>query len=157
MRPPARGAPVAQPGPAPLVHPSGLWAAGERLTWLAALVLTLSVFMSWYSGSEGEGPTIGVTGWNSGPLGQIVFFCGVAVLALVALREAGIEMPALLPESLLVIAIGSIATVLVVIRVISIPDDVSFYAGARAIGLWISLLAAVGVIVAGLLRTSEEL
>jgi hypothetical protein len=39
--------------------------------------------------------------------------------------------------------------------VISIPDD--FQPANRGIGIWISLIAAVAVIVAGLLRASEEL
>jgi hypothetical protein len=54
-----------------------------------------------------------------------------------------------------VIVLGSLATILVLIRVISIPDD--FQPASRGIGIWISLIAAVAVIVAGLLRASEEL
>ena len=44
----------------------------------------------------------------------------------------------------------------VLIRLISIPDSIPPPAG-RGIGIWISLLASLGVIVAGLLRASEEL
>ena len=53
------------------------------------------------------------------------------------------------------IVLGSLATILVLIRVISIPDD--FCRQAAASGDSISLIAAVAVIVAGLLRASEEL
>ena len=38
------------------------------------------------------------------------------------LREAGIELPPAIPESLVVIAIGAVATIFVLIRLISIPD-----------------------------------
>ena len=38
---------------------------------------------------------------------------------------------------------------------ISVPDD--FFFANRGIGLWISLAAALAVIVAGLLQASEEL
>jgi hypothetical protein len=55
-----------------------------------------------------------------------------------------------------VIALGAIATVLVLIRLISIPERF-LPADGRGIGIWISLLAAVGVIVAGLLEAAEEL
>ena len=79
----------------------------------------------------------------------------LALLALAALREFGFELPASIPESLVVIALGSLATIFVLIRVISIPD--SIVAAGRGIGIWISLLAAIAVIVAGLLRASEEL
>ena len=134
---------------------AGLWALGGRLTWIAGLVLAISAFTGWYSGS-GDGLTLSVTGWNTGTLGKLVFFVGLAVLALVALREAGIALPATVPESLVVIGLGSLGTVFVLVRLISIPDE--FVAtGSRSIGIWIALAAAVGVIVAGLLQASEEL
>jgi len=113
------------------------------------------VFTDWYAGSSPVGPTIAYIGWHTGALGKLVFFVGLAVLALVALREAGIELPATVPESLVVIALGSLATIFVLIRLISIPDD--FVGAGRGIGIWISLLSALGVIVAGLLRATEEL
>lgn len=142
----------------PEVYPDrglGLWALGERLTWMAGLVLAISAFTGWYSGT-GDGLTLSVMGWHTGALGKLVFFVGLAVLALVALREAGIELPATVPESLVVIGLGSLATIFVLIRLISIPDRF-LPADGRAIGIWISLAAAVAVIVAGLLQASEEL
>jgi hypothetical protein len=135
--------------------PLRLWAIGERLTWLSGLILLLSTLMGWYVGS-GDGLTISVIGWHTGVLGKLVFFIGLAVLALVALRQAGIEPPATVPESLVVIALGAIATVFVLIRLISIPERF-LPADGRGIGIWISLIAAFGVIVAGLLEAAEEL
>ena len=111
--------------------------------------------MGWYVGS-GDGLTISVIGWHTGVLGKLVFFIGLAVLALVALRQAGIELPAAVPESLVVIALGAIATVFVLIRVVTIPEQF-LPADGRGIGIWISLLAALAVIVAGLLEAAEEL
>jgi hypothetical protein len=133
----------------------GYWLLGERLARWAGLVLTLSAFMSWYSGSD-DGPTIAVIGWHVGVLGKLVFFIGLAVLALWGLREAGFELPAAVPESLILIGLGSLATTFVLIRLISVPDEFFPYTG-RGIGLWISLLAGLAVIVAGLLEASEEL
>jgi hypothetical protein len=133
-----------------------IWRSGERLTWITGLVLALSAFMGWYDGeAEGVG-TLSVTGWNTGWAGIAVFFLGLGVLALVALREAGIALPASVPESLVVIALGSIATIVVLLRLLSIPEAF-LPADGRAIGIWISLLAAIAVIVAGLLQASEEL
>ena len=128
---------------------------GERLGAVAGLVLTLSAFMGWYSGS-GEGLTISVIGWHTGTLGKLVFFLGVALLVLVVLRELGIELPAAIPESLIVIAIGSLATIFVLIRTISIPDEF-LPANGRGVGIWVALVAAIATIVAGLLEASEEL
>jgi hypothetical protein len=133
----------------------GIWAAGDRLVWLGALILALSSFTDWYAGS-GVGVKLAVIGWHTGILGKLVFFIGLAVLAIVALREAGIELPPSTPESLVILALGSVATVFVLIRVISIPDSV-LPADGRGIGLWISLVAALGVIAGGLLRAAEEL
>ena len=40
----------------------GIWSAGQRVAWVAGLVLLLSSFMSWYSGNSVEGPTLSVIG-----------------------------------------------------------------------------------------------
>ena len=130
-------------------------AGADQLTWVSGLVLAISAFTGWYVGS-GEGPTTSVIGWHTGALGKLVFFIGLAVLALVALREAGIELPATVPESLVVIALGALATIFVLIRLISSRTSSSAGTG-RGIGIFISLLASLAVIAAGLLRAGEEL
>jgi hypothetical protein len=134
----------------------GFWAIGGQLTWVAGLVLAISSFTGWYAGSGSPGPTISVIGWHTGTLGKLIFFIGLVLLALAIAREAGYELPPSIPESLVVLALGSLATIFVLIRLISIPDSIQPGAG-RGIGIWISLLASLAVIVAGLLRASEEL
>jgi hypothetical protein len=133
----------------------GLWAAGDRIIWVAGLVLALSTFMGWYTGS-GLGVQLAVIGWHTGILGKLVFFIGLAVVAIVALRAAGFDLPASLPESIVVLGLGALATVFVLLRVFSIPDSV-LPADSRGIGLWIALAAALGVIAGGLLRAAEDL
>jgi hypothetical protein len=133
----------------------GLWAAGERITWVAGLVLALSSFMDWYAGS-GVGVKLAVIGWQSGILGKLVFFIGLAVVAIVLLRETGFELPPSVPESLVVLALGALAAIFVLIRIISIPDAV-LPADGRGIGIYVSLLASLAVIAGGLLRAAEEL
>jgi hypothetical protein len=138
------------------VRPAGgLWSLGRRVTWVAALVLALSSFTGWYAGSSESGPTVSVIGWHVGVLGKLIFFVGLVLLALAALREFGFELPPSIPESLVVIALGSLGTIFVLIRLIDIPD--SIVAAGRGIGIWISLLAALAVIGGGLLTASEEL
>ena len=138
---PGPPAAVDRPPPRPATRPivPGYW--GERLAWIAGLVLAISAFTDWYSG---------------GTLGKLVFFIGLATLILEALREAGIELPATVPESLVLIAFGALATIFVLIRIISIPDTFFDTAG-RGIGIFISLIAAIVLIVAGLLQAAEEL
>src|ERR671918_421152 len=133
--PPERGPGAARRrffGAAPAARSGGFWLLGERLARLAGLVLALSAFMSWYSGSD-DGPTIAVIGWHVGILGKLVFLVGLAVIAL-----------------------GSVGTTFVLIRLISVPDEFFPYTG-RGIGIWISLLSGLAVIAAGLLEASEEL
>jgi hypothetical protein len=99
---------------------------------------------------------LAVIGWHTGVLGKLVFFIGLAVVALVALREAGFELPPTIPESLVIVALGALGLIFVLIRLISIPDAV-LPADGRGIGIFISLLAALGVVLGGLLRAAEEL
>jgi hypothetical protein len=146
--------PYVEPGDRFAPDVAWIWGAGERLTWLAGLVLSLSTLMGWYVGVAEE-PTIAVIGWHTGAIAKMVLVLGLAVIALHLLHQAGIELPATVPESLIVIVLGALATILVLIRVISIPE--AFQPASRGIGLWISLLSAIAVIVAGLLRASEEL
>ncbi|MEP7224247.1 MAG: hypothetical protein ABI783_04730, partial [Actinomycetota bacterium] len=127
---------------------------GARLTFLFGLLLAVSALTGWYTG-EGEGTTVSVIGWHTGTIGKLVLFLGLAAVLLVLLREFGISLPDTVPESLVAMAIGSIATVLVLVRLISIPD--TFFFASRGVGIWVSLLCAIGIIVAGLLEASEEL
>ena len=130
------------------------WAVGEEVAWVSGLVLAVSSFTAWYSGSGDF--TLSVIGWHTGVIGKLVFFIGLAVVLVVALRRLGIDLPAAVPESLLVLALGSLATILVLVRVISVPEEF-LPADGRAVGLWISLGAAIAIIGGGLLRASEEL
>jgi len=127
---------------------------GDRLTFLFGILLAMSALTGWYSG-EGNGTTVSVIGWHTGTIGKVVLFLGLAAVVLVVLREAGVSLPASVPESLVAIGIGSVATILVLVRIISIPD--SFFFASRGIGIWISLVCAIGIILAGLLEASEEL
>jgi hypothetical protein len=150
--PPARSSRTTLPQ---LRQGGGIWSAGGRIAWVAGLVLMLSSFMSWYSGSSIEGPTLSVIGWHTGTIGKLVFFLGLALVVIALLREAGIELPPAVPESLVTIALGALGTILVLVRLISIPDTFAGTSG-RSIGLWIALGSALAVIAAGLLRAGED-
>ncbi len=129
---------------------------GERLGILAGTLLAASSFTGWYTGEgSDQGVTISVLAWNTGLLGKLILFIGLAVVLVLALRELGVQPPAALPESLVTIALGALATVFVLVRVIDKPDD--FFFAGRGVGLWISLVAALGIVVAGLFQASEEL
>ncbi|GIU94317.1 MAG: hypothetical protein KatS3mg012_0774 [Gaiellaceae bacterium] len=133
---------------------SGMPPLGGRLLLVFGLLLTLSALTGWYTG-EGVGTTVSVIGWHTGTIGKLVLVLGALAALLAVLRELGVHLPPSVPESLLAIVIGSVATVLVLVRIISIPD--TFFFAGRGIGIWISLVCAIGIIVAGLLEASEEL
>jgi hypothetical protein len=133
---------------------AGLWRTGELLAWLGGLVLTLSAFMGWYSVSGDPRGRLSVLGWNTGAIGKLVFVVGLAVLLLLSLRAFGVELPPSIPDGMVVAGLGLAATILVLIRLIAIPE--TFEPVGRGIGLWISLLASLLLIVAGLLKSAED-
>ena len=126
-----------------------------RIASIGGLVLTLSPFMDWYASTQPNGLTFSVTGWHTGALGKLVFFIGLGTLILEALREAGIELPASVPERLVLIGLGALGVIFVLIRLISVPDTY-FPAAGRGIGIYVALLAALALLGAGLLRSAEE-
>jgi len=140
-----------EPGPRPS---ASLWTPGELLAWPAAIVFTLSSFMGWYSTSI-EGLSYAVTGWHSGILGKLVFVVGLATLGFLVARATGFEPPRPLTVGVVLMILGALAMILVLIPVISPPDD--YPETGRSIGIWISLAAALALIVAGWLQASEEL
>jgi hypothetical protein len=144
----------AQPRPRPGFSPGTFRSPGEGLAWLGGLVLALSSFMSWYSLSN-DGFTVSITAWHTGALGKLIFFIGVAVLGLLILRATGFELPPSIPVGWVIAGFGALATFFVLVRLISIPDD--FAPAGRSIGIWISLLAALLLIAAGLLKSAEDL
>jgi hypothetical protein len=109
--------------------------------------------MSWYT-VPAEGITVSVTAWHTGVLGKLIFFIGLATLALLILRMTGFELPPDVPLGMVIAGLGTLGTVFVLVRLISIPDD--FVGAGRSIGIWISLLAALLLIAAGLLKSADE-
>ena len=134
--------------------PASFWTLGEGLAWLGAVVLTLSAFTGWYSGLV-DGLALSALAWDTGLVGKLVLAVGLAALMLLALRAAGFELPPAVPVGAVIAFLGTVGTVLVLIRLIEIPDDYAEL--GRSIGIWISLAAALLLIVAGLVKASEEL
>jgi hypothetical protein len=133
--------------------PASFWTPAEGLAWIAALVFTLSAFMGWYSGVV-DGLRLSALGWDTGLPGKLVVVVGAATLVLLVLRAAGVELPPAVPVGMVIAALGTAGTILVLIRVLDIPDD---YPGlGRSLGIWVSLAAALLLIVAGLLKASDD-
>jgi hypothetical protein len=137
---------------------------GEMIAAGAGLVLILSLFLEWYSvdikGFGGNLPT--VTGWKAlGFIDILLFLIGAIAIAIAVMKAMNV-LPKGLPASpgLIVLALGGLAFVLVLFRIISIPDE-----GAgnlpgvdigRSFGVFLALLAAAGVTLGGWLSWNEE-
>lgn len=147
--------PLTTARPQPSGVGAGLWRTGELLAWLGGLVLTLGAFMGWYSISGDLRGKLSVLGWNTGTIGKLVFVVGVVVLLLLALRAFGVELPPSVPDGMVIAALGLTATILVLIRLIDIPETFQPAVG-RGIGIWLSFLASLLLIVAGLLKSAED-
>ena len=118
-------------------------------------MLTLGSFMGWYTISGDVRGKLSVLGWNTGTIGKVVFLIGVIVLLLLALRAFGVELPPSVPDGMVIAALGLVATILVLVRLIDIPEAFQPTVG-RGIGIWLSLLASLLLIVAGLLKSAED-
>lgn len=126
---------------------------GESLGWIAGIVVTISPFLGWYAGTL-DGLRVAVVGWDTGALGKLTLLIGLATLAVLVVRAAGVELPPNVPLGMVVAFLGAVGTVFVLIRIATVPDD--YVELGRAVGLWISLIAAVLLVVAGLLQSAED-
>ena len=121
---------------------------GEWLVGLFGLVLLVALFLPWYADAAGSR-----TGWQS--LGALdVVLAVVALSALAIPVVTAIErVPAVpLAHESLTTLVGTLAVVLVLIRVLNMPD----WATGREWGLWVALAATVGVTASGMLAMRDE-
>jgi hypothetical protein len=145
---------------------------GEKVSGAAGIALFLiMILFSWF-GIEiaGFGSPEGANAFQAFGLIDIVLLITViaaVALPLIALIEARVELPVAL--SAIVALLGIVSVILVLFRIISPPDlgipgsvDVGFGevdTGAdttRKIGVYLGLLAAIGVAIGGWLAMQEE-
>jgi hypothetical protein len=118
--------------------------AGEWIAGAAGLVLLVSLFLSWYDGR---------TGWESlGILDVILALVALDALA-IPVVTAAYRVPALpLAHQSLTALIAAVAVLLVLGRVLNIPD----WASGREGGLWLGLVATLGVLAGSLIAMRDE-
>jgi hypothetical protein len=122
--------------------------AGEWLAGLSGLVLLVALFLPWYADDASSR-----TGWES--LGALDVVLAVVALSALAIPvvTAFHRVPAVpLAHQSLTALVGLLAVVLVLIRVLNMPD----WAVSREWGLWVAFAAAVGVVAGGLLAMRDE-
>lgn len=122
--------------------------AGELVAGLSGLVLLVSLFLPWYGDEAGSR-----SGWQSlGALDVVLALVALSAL-LIPVVTAFHRVPALpLAHQSLTTLAGMLALLLVLIRVLNMPD----WAAEREWGLWVALAATLGVVAGGLLAMRDE-
>jgi hypothetical protein len=138
---------------------------GEMIAAGSGIVLFLSLFLEWYNVSAKTAfasASQGVSGWGALSFIDILLFLISAVAVAIGVTKAMNVLPKSLPASpgLILLALGAFALILVLFRLISIPDHgISGIPGisvGRSFGIFIALLAAAGVTLGGWLSWNEE-
>jgi hypothetical protein len=125
---------------------------GEWITALAGVVLLVSLFLPWYGEADAAAATE-LSGWESLALLDIVLSLIAAAAVALALITAVQPLPAVpLTWNTFVVFAGMLAVVLVLVRVIDLPDG----AGARDWGLWLGLAGALGILAGALIALRDD-
>ncbi|HEV7846177.1 MAG TPA: hypothetical protein VGO83_07985 [Thermoleophilaceae bacterium] len=138
---------------------------GEYMLGAAGLALLVALFLPWYRGGAASAGMTGWTayapslaadtfsGWRSlGALDVILALVALAAIS-VPLVTAAHRVPALpLAIETLVTLVAFVATLLVLFRVLNLPD----WATGREWGLWLAFASTLGIFVSGLIAMRDE-
>ncbi len=122
--------------------------AGEWIAGISGLVLLVALFLPWYSDDAGSR-----TGWQSlGALDVVLAIVALSALAIPVVTAVH-RVPALpLAHQSLTTLAGLLAVVLVLIRVLNVPD----WAVERDWGLLVGLAGTLGIAAGGLIAMRDE-
>jgi hypothetical protein len=143
---------------------------GEKIAGASGIALILIMFIfKWFGvefsgGVEGFGVSVegSENAWGSYGFIDIVLFITVAAaigLALISASQVEVGLP--VAASAVVAGLGILSVVLIVISIISPPDfgvdvDAAGVDQTRKIGVWLGLIAAIGVAYGGWRAMQEE-
>jgi len=123
---------------------------GEWLAAASGVALLVSLFLPWY---EAAALTGSVTGWESLAAIDVLLAFVAASGVLLAVVTAAQGVPAVpVALSALVTFVGLFGVVLVLIRVIDLPDGAS----GREWALWLGLAGAVGIAAGAMIAMGDE-
>ncbi|HYY23694.1 MAG TPA: hypothetical protein VE780_17640 [Thermoleophilaceae bacterium] len=129
--------------------------SGDWIVSLSGALLLASLFLPWYrpSCTGGRGCSGHLTAWQALSGTDVVLALIGAAAVVLALVIASQPTPAL-PVALtsLVTLLGFVAAVLVLVRLLALPDA----AAGRNYGVYLGLAAAVGITAAGWIALREE-
>jgi hypothetical protein len=123
--------------------------SGEWIAALSGVVLLVSLFLPWY----GAGPAGDASAWEALTAVDIALALVAAFAVSLLLVTASQRVPAVpIALAAIVTLVGLIGVVLALIRLASVPDGLE----GRELGVWIALLAAVGIVAGGFLSMRDE-
>jgi hypothetical protein len=122
--------------------------AGEWIAALSGVVLLVSLFLPWYGGADED-----ASGWQALAAVDIalalVAAFGVSLLVVTAAQRVPAVPIAL---AAVVTLVGLIGVVLVLIRLANVPDGFD----GRELGVWLGLLATIGIAAGAALSMGDE-
>lgn len=135
--------------------------SGDISAGVGGIVLLISLWLPWYGVSvnvAGFSASEDASGWEVfSTIDIILFLVAIAAIALVALKAVG-QLPADVPVPVVLLALGALAVLLILYRLIDtpapadLPDEIDV---TRKIGLFIGLIGAAGIAYGGW-RTNTE-
>jgi hypothetical protein len=141
---------------------------GEKIAGVSAVLLFVFTFFDWFGvevsgagGFSGSVPGSGGSAWDALDFIPFVLVVAIAVaLVNVFLRLSDSDYEPPISLNVAVAVLGGIATLLILFRVIS-PPDLGSYGGVdfdatREFGLFLGLLAAIGIAYGGYRGMQEE-
>jgi hypothetical protein len=112
---------------------------GEWIAGVSGVVLLVSLFLDWYSGAGGAS----VNAWEAFTVTDVLLaiaaLWGIALFVSAATQRSPAVAQAI---SSLTTPFAFVAAVVVVVKVLSLPDG----ADEREVGLWLGLVATLGVL-----------
>jgi hypothetical protein len=141
---------------------------GEVIAAGSALVLFIALFLPWYGfsakGAAGRFPDVNRNAWQSfGFIDLILFLVVLAALglAVLAMTQRSVALP--ISPSVIVTALGGLAVILILFRILSKPDYcVGGFCASDVVdrslkfGIFLGLLSAAGITLGGFLTMQEE-
>ena len=138
---------------------------GDLIAVASGAVLLIVMFLPWY-GVEVSVADVSLSedanAWQTlSFIDILLFLCALVAIGVPVARSAGV-LPAELPGPLLVLAVGALALLLVLFRLVDIPapdvptvaeDSVDF---SRKVGVFLALIASAGIVYGGWRSNAER-
>lgn len=130
---------------------------GDKVIAGSGIALFVFSFLPWFE-FEAFGVSATQSGWHFFLTGIIPVLLGLACVAwVITTKVAEVDLPELpVPEGLLLLAMGGLAALLVVLRLLIGGDDEGTDLLDRTIWLFIATLAAIGLAAGAFLKFQED-